>query len=261
VIMMEIYQKLEQIKRSLDQYFSHPVFKQYIQKPVIDEDKLLLFYALFEEAEIADEKKEKYVVTAMLVQSALDTHDLVTTTECENKKLFVERQLNVIAGDYFSGLYYFILSEIQDLKMVRALATAIKEINEHKIRLYDRSCQSIEAIVESIVIVETALFQRIGEHFQIETWPEISKTYLTYKRLCEEKHKYDKNSQSVLTQFQKKSKSPIDLVGTFIECCNHYFWEINKLLEKSLKYSPAVKQFIMNRIHVLRFSHMIVEEG
>lgn len=261
--MKEISQQLEHFKRSLEDYCSHPVLEQYIQKPVIDEDKLFLFYALFEEAGISSDEKEKYVLTAMLVQTALDTHDLVSNVETGSRNLFVERQLNVIAGDYYSGLYYYILSHMNNVKLVNTLATAIREINEQKIFLYNKSYQSVDEMIDSLIIVETALFQRLGNHFRIETWPEISKSYLAYKRLCEEKNKFDRGSQSsILSQYHsKRTKGPIDLIGSFIECCNHYFNEINKLLDKSLKYSPAIREFIMDRIRTLQITHMIAEEG
>src|SRR5699024_3634853 len=87
-------------------------------------------------------KKEKYMITTMLVQIALDTHDLVTDKKNDTvEPLSVEstRQLTVLAGDYYSGLYYLLLAEIEDYQLIHALAIAIKEITELKLRCIIRN--------------------------------------------------------------------------------------------------------------------------
>ncbi|TKI93899.1 heptaprenyl diphosphate synthase, partial [Bacillus cereus] len=86
------------------------------------------------------------------------------------------RQLTVLAGDYYSGLYYYLLSMNRDIVLIRALAEGIKEINEHKIMLYQKAHETTDDIMKSIVTIESALLQKTCDHFQLSHW----KPFITY---------------------------------------------------------------------------------
>jgi heptaprenyl diphosphate synthase len=250
------------MKISLEEKLTHPFLEKYIPSPNIDEDKLLLFYAIFDEIDLSDDLKKQYIMTAMLVQIALDTHDNVTTQNDINSTEFVQRQLTALAGDYFSGLYYFMLSEIKDINMVRTLAVGIKEINEHKLRLYHDKHVSTQSIIDSLLIVETALFQQVSKHLQLNQLSLLSTKFLTYKRLSHEKLRC---LSGIRNQDQTRINSQV-LSNELIIACSLYFEETSSFLETSIFKNPAIKNLLLKRLKYIRFHETLhdkktVEEG
>ncbi|TKI01583.1 heptaprenyl diphosphate synthase component 1 [Bacillus cereus] len=175
--MCDIYGGYAGIKEKLMEKLRHPYFVNYIEEPFIDEEKIALLYGALKSANLHIEQIEHYVVTIMLVQIALDTHERVSNKAGEEEIEFHKcRQLTVLAGDYYSGLYYYLLSMNRDIVLIRALAEGIKEINEHKIMLYQKAHETTDDIMKSIVTIESALLQKTCDHFQLSHW----KPFITY---------------------------------------------------------------------------------
>ncbi|MBJ3790107.1 heptaprenyl diphosphate synthase component 1 [Bacillus cereus] len=175
--MCDIYGGYAGIKEKLMEKLRHPYFINYIEEPFIDEEKIALLYGALKSANLHIEQIEHYVVTIMLVQIALDTHERVSNKAGEEEIEFHKcRQLTVLAGDYYSGLYYYLLSMNRDIVLIRALAEGIKEINEHKIMLYQKAHETTDDIMKSIVTIESALLQKTCDHFHLSHW----KPFITY---------------------------------------------------------------------------------
>ncbi|MGN4540985.1 heptaprenyl diphosphate synthase component 1 [Bacillus cereus group sp. MYBK95-2] len=175
--MCDIYGGYAGIKEKLMEKLRHPYFINYIEEPFIDEEKIALLYGALKSANLHIEQIEHYVVTIMLVQIALDTHERVSNKAGEEEIEFHKcRQLTVLAGDYYSGLYYYLLSMNRDIVLIRALAEGIKEINEHKIMLYQKAHETTDDIMKSIVTIESVLLQKTCDHFQLSHW----KPFITY---------------------------------------------------------------------------------
>jgi len=173
----DIYGGYAGIKEKLMEKLRHPYFINYIEEPFIDEEKIALLYGALKSANLHIEQIEHYVVTIMLVQIALDTHERVSNKAGEEEIEFHKcRQLTVLAGDYYSGLYYYLLSMNRDIVLIRALAEGIKEINEHKIMLCQKAHETTDDIMKSIVTIESALLQKTCDHFQLSHW----KPFITY---------------------------------------------------------------------------------
>ncbi|MBG9498857.1 heptaprenyl diphosphate synthase [Bacillus thuringiensis] len=175
--MCDIYGGYAGIKEKLMEKLRHPYFINYIEEPFIDEEKIALLYGALKSANLHIEQIEHYVVTIMLVQIALDTHERVSNKAGEEEIEFHKcRQLTVLAGDYYSGLYYYLLSMNRDIVLIRALAEGIKEINEHKIMLYQKAHETTDDIMKSVVTIESALLQKTCDHFNLSHW----KPFITY---------------------------------------------------------------------------------
>src|SRR5699024_12275108 len=115
---------------------------------------------------LSTEQKERYIITTMLVQLALDTHDKVSVDDIleTRTKSQIPNQLTVLAGDYYSGLYYFLLSEIDDFELIHVLATALKEINEQQMNLYYTERLSSEEFIYIIKSIETLISTHVTDH-------------------------------------------------------------------------------------------------
>lgn len=195
--IQDINFKIANLKQQVQQKINQPYLCKFIKAPFIDEDKLLLLLSIFERLHLPERKMDKYIVTTMLVQIALDTHESVENQALPPEQL-KSRQLTILAGTYYSGLYYQILAEIDDINMIRTLAEGIMDVNEHKISVYSNSRDTVESLMESLKKTESSLFDRITGHFKRNDLGELAANIVLVKRLMAEKDKFVKGMYSVL---------------------------------------------------------------
>lgn len=189
---------LQEINELITYKIKHTYLNQYIQKPVVDQTKLTALSIIVNNTSLTEEIKKQYIIATMLVQLALDTHELVPVTneEVDDEVAITTKQLTVLAGDYYSGLYYLLLAEIEDLSMISLLASTIKEITEHKMRLYYREVDSFTEYLSITKKVETLLITRVAEFVNNSIINEIIGKLIITSRLIEEKRHFPSQEQS-----------------------------------------------------------------
>lgn len=185
---MILYEKEKEIiylKNLIENKLQHTFLDKYVQRPIIEDEKLILLNELLQQ-HFPTYKKENYIVTIMLIDLALKVHDSVNDGPelPEHMPERVSKQLSVLAGDYYSGLYYLLLSELEDFNMIQTLATAIKVINEKKMELYYHEFSSLDEFktlvkeIDSLLIVYVT--NHIGEHVMgefLEDWFILNNLY------------------------------------------------------------------------------------
>lgn len=210
--MLNINNLLKELKERTEAKAYHPYLLKFLDRPIVDEDKVLLLWSIFNELEIQIDIEERnaYIFSTMLVQIALDTHEKVTNTveTADSGSLLKNRQLTVLAGDYYSGLYYQLLADTKNISLIKVLSNATKEMNEHKILLYQKSMTEVSDLLSSLKIIESSLVCKIADYFNLPLWGELSGSMLLLNRLYAEKKAYLTNRQSIVFEALDKMLFP-----------------------------------------------------
>lgn len=191
MIVQNIIDTVAEVKEQLQLELNHPYVNRFVHHPMIDEDKLLYLCSFLQHTSVEEEQLKDYVVSVMLVQIGLDTHDLVSIKPVKNDHpLLQERQLTVLAGLYYSSLYYYYLSKNGSLQLMNETASAIKNINIEKMKYYKQQSHSMDGVMHSLFVMETALIESVCSHFKEEEWKLLLTHAAFIKRLIHEKTAY-----------------------------------------------------------------------
>ncbi|MEH7094776.1 heptaprenyl diphosphate synthase component 1 [Neobacillus vireti] len=264
----DIRQKYTTIKEQVEKRVFDSYLLEYIEPPKIDEEKLLVLVSLMEPLELSFNQIQNYTLSTMLIQIALDTHDYISSTAIDEKK----RQLTVLAGDYFSGLYYKFLADAEDINMIKCLSAGVKEVNENKILVYNKNdLDGIESLMSSMKRIESSLLIKVADYFKVEVWNEFLSELFLFKRLLNERNQYFQSGCSFLFQALKKilfsGATSENLTEQqqqrLIQTCDEYLARSKHAVEKQL---PYMNDFLAKRVRVLLgqyhpYAKTFVEEG
>ncbi|WLD91830.1 heptaprenyl diphosphate synthase component 1 [Alkalihalobacillus sp. AL-G] len=249
----ETSRTISTLMHNIDQRLQHPYLMRFIDRPVIDEDKLLLVHIMLSEKDLSKKEREQYAVSTMLVQIALDTHEKVTNHDVNEDSDIKNRQLTVLAGDYYSSWYYHLLSGIKDLSMIRTLAQGIQEINENKMQLYKNEQQSIEKSMDNLRRIESTLLLKTAEHFHLPLWKGIADEYLFMKRLLNERKSIMNNeftplAKKISNQLARSKANWHGLKQQLLEILDGYLFHSKSRLEKLWSEEPLMHGLLDQRM-------------
>ncbi|HWO95018.1 MAG TPA: heptaprenyl diphosphate synthase component 1 [Bacillus sp. (in: firmicutes)] len=252
MIVQNIIDMVAEVKEQLQLELNHPYVKQFVHHPMIDEDKLLYLCSFLQHISVEEEQLRVYVVSVMLVQIALDTHDLVSIKPVKNDhQLLQERQLTVLAGLYYSSLYYNYLSKNGSLQLINETASAIKNINVEKMKYYKRQFQSADDVMQSLFVIETALIESVCSHFKEEEWKLLLTHAAFVKRLIYEKRIHINYGTSKLFDQLKSCLS----IHTNDECQN-----VMETVEKYINESRKTMEHLSSSLYLNEELKMNLDE-
>ncbi|WP_018934352.1 heptaprenyl diphosphate synthase component 1 [Gracilibacillus lacisalsi] len=161
----------------ITQTINQSFLNKHLDEPEIEVHKLITLHELVQDKP----NYEELVQTTMLVQIALNTHDKISVDfEEENIR---EQQLTVLAGDYYSGIYYHLLANHNNLPFIRLLADGINEMTQAKIAFYYTYFNDLDSFLAEYKEIESKLIEKVADFVnKTEQLPYIT-TWLMAKRL------------------------------------------------------------------------------
>lgn len=144
-------------------YVDYDMISTHTELPDFPVPRVRLLYTFLNHREQhSGQLTEAGPLAAFLVQLGLDTHDMIDVEERQKEeKEMRSRQLKVLAGDYFSSVFYQLLAHSGQIRLVNSMSAAICEVNRLKVRLYNslkRMLLPAEAYVKERVKLKMTLF-------------------------------------------------------------------------------------------------------
>ncbi|UQZ81927.1 Heptaprenyl diphosphate synthase component 1 [Paenibacillus konkukensis] len=161
-------------------YMDYDMIRQHTDLPVFPEFRTHLLYAFLSRHSSLSGYSELFSLVTSLVQIGMDTHDLVSiTNNAKETKAARSRQLKVLAGDYFSSRFYYLLSHAGQIELIGILSNAICEVNRKKMNLYQKMRQlnlTADDYIKLSVEIRAQLylaFACLMEESLRHAWPEV----------------------------------------------------------------------------------------
>ncbi|WP_096200943.1 heptaprenyl diphosphate synthase component 1 [Bacillus sp. FJAT-45350] len=184
-------EKVIECKKQFYTIIKHSFLQRYIPGPGVDEDKLCFLYAMLDE-ELRQKKDMKAIaLSTLLVDSALKTHEEVSLHKVNSDYVKKNRQLSVLAGDYYSSLYYYLLADSGQIQMIKVFSQSIQEIHESKMFVYQNKDLTFEQAISQLRSIDSALLQNIAEHFGLLEWKKAISEFFLLKRLLHEREQWE----------------------------------------------------------------------
>ncbi|WP_462412036.1 heptaprenyl diphosphate synthase component 1 [Neobacillus sp. Marseille-QA0830] len=254
MIMLNIRQRYTNIRERVEKSVWDAYLLDYIKTPIIDQDKLLVLVSIMDLLQEQEQLSENYCLSTMLIQIALDTHEHISVLSEDG----IERQLTVLAGDYYSGLYYKLLADSNDILMIKTLSKGVKEVNENKIAFFYQNSLGIDKAMESLKRMESSIITSFAGYFKLDLWNHFLEDLLFYKRLLREKEHYLQNRNSVIFEILKNIAFPhnnsklTDIPGEqqrqLLTVCDRYLEQAKQAIEKTMAKVPYVNNVLEYRV-------------
>lgn len=177
-----IGQAVGQFKILILDSIRHNTLLKYTGTPLLNEQQLFFLLLPKLNGEAWNDDITKSAITVGIVHSSLAEHDKIHVTNAESK----EQQLTVLSGDYYSGRYYQLLAQMENITLIRQLSKAIVARCEHEITVYEEKTRAFYEWIDSLIVIETALIERFYHVYNYDHYRVLMQQTLIITRLKRE---------------------------------------------------------------------------
>ena len=178
-------------------YFQYDMIQNHTQLPEFPDARVHLLYIFLQNSgRSVSERDELYALVTSLVQVGLDTHESIdTSADNQGETQMRSRQLKVLAGDYFSSRFYYLLAQNGDIEGISLLSKAVSDVNVLKMNLYGKMKNmvlSAEEYLRHTVQLNMQLFLSFTPMIESsvrETWKTLLREFTQCETVVREAHR------------------------------------------------------------------------
>lgn len=255
-----IEEQVSQLKNNILTQLHHRTLLQYTGKPAVEDDQLLYLLLPKLNGEQWSQQLNQAAIAVAMIYAALHEHDLIEEQDATSKS----QQLTVLAGDYYSGMYYTILAAIPDIQLIRSLSEAVVKISESKTAIYEPIKRDLNEWFEVLEVIEAMATCQFMKRFDFDCYIEIVKQGLVLNRFKRELRQWQETHQK--TRFMKILEQQQEYIGkSYEQILQYQISDLSSKLIRSIKSSPflldEVKTILLQYIESDIREHQTMREG
>jgi heptaprenyl diphosphate synthase len=143
----------------LERVVSHPQLEKYLGKPPVPIYFVRFLFQLLSELKLPPKRVETYCIAATCLHMGLMIHERISLKKETELSQIRKRQLTVLAGDFYSSLFYRFLAEAGEIEGIQCLSKCTSEINEQKLLYSEENMEQL---------VSTRIWKALADFFRID---------------------------------------------------------------------------------------------
>lgn len=175
------------IEQQFKELSAHSYLQQYAGYVEADRDLVYFLLECLRDAPFNKEEKREQILSALFAQAAFDTHEQVFQGDIVNQKEKKTRQLTVLAGDYFSSIYYRLLAKSVHQPILHLFSKTIQSINETKMELHCYEGESFRKLLDHIRDIEAGFIFALTTYYEKKELEQVAEIFFTLRRLLKER--------------------------------------------------------------------------
>lgn len=155
--------ELNNILSYLHNRAKYPYLEQHFRVPESTLTEVLVTYEIVQQQPSVESRSQMMCAT-LLIKQALDIHEAVSEGTLLTESMRKQRQLAVLAGDYYSGLYYRELAGLANEALLAVFSKAIGDINQVRANYY-KQLPETKGDLEQLIMTEALIHTSLASYF------------------------------------------------------------------------------------------------
>ncbi|MBK3496719.1 heptaprenyl diphosphate synthase component 1 [Viridibacillus sp. YIM B01967] len=254
--------KIQELQTNILMQLHHRTLLKYTGQPIVENETLFYLLLPFLNGEKWTNEQDEVATTIGMIYTALHAHDQIDEVDATSKG----QQLTVLAGDFYSGMYYQMLSKIPNIALIRLLSGGVVDISEKKTAVYEPTIRPIADWLHTLTVIESKSIEQFMKHYHFDQYIPLMQQALVLNRLAYElRNLQQTHMQTRIVAAIEKSEQFTSTKRSAERILEDLVSELSSTLIRSISTSPflqdEVKTLIISRMPTHTCEQLTTREG